>query len=89
MGVEGYIRFQLCIPHKMIEPVEINGELTDIWPKFVKQDLSQEIVDWIVQEFIQSSNKGYKTIIIFAFIKAYTFSVYLCHPEKLMSITKP
>ena len=48
IGVEGYIRFQLCIPHKMIEPVEINGELTDIWPKFVKQDLSQEIIDWLV-----------------------------------------
>ncbi|ASO04598.1 hypothetical protein [Arenibacter algicola] len=47
IGVEGYIRFQLCIPHKMIEPVEINGELTDVWPKFVKQDLSQEIVDWL------------------------------------------
>lgn len=48
IGVEGYVRFQLCIPHKMIEPVEINGELTDVWPKFVKQDLSQEIVDWLV-----------------------------------------
>lgn len=48
IGVGGYIRFQLCIPRKMIDPVEINGELTNIWPKFVKQDLSQELVDWLV-----------------------------------------
>ena len=30
MGVEGYIRLELCMPHKMIDPVEINGQLTDV-----------------------------------------------------------